>query len=52
MSAVSRETSWWDRALEYFDLKWPTLAPRSRLSLAEALVVKACAQREHDSGRG
>ena len=33
-----REIRWWDWALEYVDLKWPTLAPTSRLSLAEALV--------------
>ena len=34
-----REIRWWDWALEYVDLKWPTLAPTSRLSLAEALVT-------------
>lgn len=33
-----RETKWWDWALEYVDLKWPTLAPTSRRSLAEALT--------------
>ena len=31
--------SWWEWALAYVDLKWPGLAPNSRLSLAEALTA-------------
>lgn len=33
-----RGTTWWAWSLTYVDLKWPTLAPISRRSLAEALV--------------
>lgn len=31
-------TTWWNWSLAYVDLKWPTLAPISRRSLAEALI--------------
>lgn len=32
-----RSLSWWQWTLQYVDLKWPTLAPTSRRSTAEAL---------------
>ena len=38
-SDSGRGIGWWDWALEYVDLKWPTLAPTSRRSLAEAMVT-------------
>ncbi len=31
--------TWWEWMLTYVDLKWPTLAPSSRLSVAEALTT-------------
>lgn len=35
---LSRGTTWWAWSLAYADIKWPTLAPISRRSLAEALI--------------
>jgi integrase len=34
-----REMTWWEWALEYVDIKWSALAPRSRRSTAEALMT-------------
>lgn len=36
---VAAPTTWWEWSLRYVELKWPTLAPKSRLSLAEALTT-------------
>jgi integrase len=38
-----RDTTWWEWAIEYTDLKWPTLAPTSRRSIAEALTTATMA---------
>jgi len=43
--------SWWDWAITYADLKWPTLAPHSRLSLAEALTTITIAVAVEDASR-
>lgn len=37
------DTTWWQFALTYVDLKWPTLAPSSRRSTAEALLCATLA---------
>lgn len=37
-AARERGITWWAWSLDYVDLKWPSLAPISRRSLAEALV--------------
>jgi integrase len=39
----TRDTTWWEWALQYVDLKWPDLAPNSRLSLAEAMTTATMA---------
>lgn len=37
------EVTWWAFALTFVDLKWPTLAPSSRRSMAEALATATMA---------
>jgi integrase len=39
----TRNTTWWEWALQYVDLKWPDLAPKSRLSVAEAMTTATMA---------
>jgi integrase len=53
VSMLTRDqpTSWWDWALAYTDLRWPELAPNSRLSLAEALTTVTMALLATDRGR-
>lgn len=36
---AAQPTTWWSWMLEYVDLKWPSLAPSSRRSLAEGLLA-------------
>jgi integrase len=43
--------TWWEWALIYVDLKWPHLAPRSRLSLAEAMTTVTVALTAKGKGR-
>ncbi len=47
----SRDLSWWDWAITFVDLKWPTLAPKSRMSLAEAMCSVTMAMLATDAGQ-
>jgi integrase len=51
MVTRDRETSWWDWAVTYAELRWPELAPNSRLSVAEALTTVTMALLATDRGR-
>jgi integrase len=46
-----RDTTWWEWAIEYTDLKWPTLAPTSRRSIAEALTTATMALLDTEKNR-
>jgi hypothetical protein len=46
-----RDTTWWEWAIEYMDLKWPTVAPTSRRSIAEALTTATMALIDTGKGR-
>jgi integrase len=43
--------SWWEWALTYVDMKWSSLAPKSRLSMAEALTTATMALLSSDRDR-
>jgi hypothetical protein len=47
----TRDTTWWEWALQYVDLKWPDLAPNSRLSVAEAMTTATMAMLVSKRGR-
>jgi integrase len=53
VSMVPREEgiTWWEWAIEFVDLKWPTLAPRSRQALADALCTITMALLSDTPGR-
>lgn len=38
-----RDMSWWEWSQTYVDLKWPSMAPKSRRSMAEALTTATMA---------
>jgi integrase len=46
----TRDTTWWQWAVTYIDLKWPTLAPNSRRSVAEAITAVTMALLPVDRG--
>lgn len=49
-SKPQEAVSWWEWMLTYVDLKWPTLAPSSRRSLAEALTSATAAMISSSGG--
>lgn len=51
MMPDDRRVTWWEWSQKFVDLKWSTMAPKSRLSVAEALTTATMALLSTDRGR-